>query len=261
MISHKLTLGILFVVIFLLQAQAEAGDPLDPGQMGESMSMPLSPELVQAAVKAGVITDSNSLNIPDSQQSSFSAGAKTESKQVNSIDNVNVTGIWSLDLRGEPDEQMRLNLVQSGGMIMGQGVLIRGNESVNNTVSGSVSGDKLRLIVMPVGVLDLYQLNLSLSSLSAGTYTAYMADGSSRSGEVTFSVSSNIFRQKSEDSEEATGAYAAGNAAGNAADSTTTTPVVISAPKGLKGRISSTETTSMSSNGGSMSSSSSMSSI
>ena len=55
----------------------------------------------------------------------------------------------------------------------------------------------MSLVVMPVGVSNLYKLNLSLSSLAAGTYTAYMADGSSWSGEVTFSVSSNIFKPTS----------------------------------------------------------------
>lgn len=255
---HKLPLGIMIMLFFLTQAQAEAGDPLDPGQLGESMSMPLSPELIQAAVRAGVITESNSLEGAARLQPSFSAGPRTESDQVNSMDNVNVTGIWSLDLSGQPDEQMRLRLVQSGGMIMGQGTLIRGDETVNATVSGSASADILSLIVMPVGELDLYRLNLSLSTLSAGTYTAYMADGSSRSGEVTFSVSSNIFQQPSADSRGASNAYANGF---EAADSTSSSPVMISAPEGLKGRISTQKTTSMSSNGGSMISSSSMSSI
>jgi len=241
----------MVIVVFLLQAQAEAGDPLDPSQMGESMSMPLSPELIQAATRAGVITESSSAEGPDRQQPSFSAGPKAESDAVNFIDNVNVTGMWSLDLGGQPGEQMKLHLVQSGGMIMGQGALIRGNETENATVSGSISGDMLSLIVMPVGVLDLYKLNLSLSTLSAGTYTAYMADGSSRSGAVTFSVSSNIFLQPPTDPKEASNALAAGNAA----DSNPSAPVIISAPQGLKGRISSKKTTSMASNGGYMSSS------
>ena len=249
--SYRLLLGMMVIAFFLLQAQAEAGDPLDPSQMGESMSMPLSPELIQAAVKAGVITESSSAEGPDRQQPSFSAGPKAESDAVNFIDNVNVTGMWSLDLGGQPGEQMKLHLVQSGGMIMGQGALIRGNETENATVSGSISGDMLSLIVMPVGVLDLYKLNLSLSTLSAGTYAVYMADGSSRSGAVTFSVSSNIFLQPPADSKEASNAFAAGNAA----DSNPSAPVIISAPQGLKGSISSKKTTSMTSNGGYMSSS------
>ncbi|MDD2754696.1 MAG: hypothetical protein PHS80_04110, partial [Methanothrix sp.] len=44
------------------------------------------------------------------------------------------------------------------------------------------------------GGADRYKFNLSLSSLAAGTYTACMADGSSRSGKVTFTVFANIFQ-------------------------------------------------------------------
>jgi len=82
-------------------------------------------------------------------------------------------------------------------MIMGQGVINTGNGTENATAGGSISGEKMSLIVMPAGVSNLYKLNLSLSTLAAGTYTAYMDDGSSRSGEVTFAVSSNIFKPAS----------------------------------------------------------------
>jgi hypothetical protein len=61
MIYHKLLLCITIIAFFLLQANAEAADPLDPSQMGESMDMPLSQELINAAMKAGVITESNPL--------------------------------------------------------------------------------------------------------------------------------------------------------------------------------------------------------
>jgi hypothetical protein len=80
---------------------------------------------------------------------------------------------------------------------MGRGVLRSGNGFENSTARGSISGTWMSLIVMPVEVLDLYKLNLSISSLTAGTYTVYMADGRSRSGEVTFKVSSNIFKPAS----------------------------------------------------------------
>ncbi len=55
----------------------------------------------------------------------------------------------------------------------------------------------MSLSVMPVGVSNLYKLNLSLSLLAAGIYTVYMAGGSSRSGKVAFAVSSNIFKPAS----------------------------------------------------------------
>ena len=111
----------------------------------------------------------------------------------NSIDNVNVTGAWSFDLKGCALEQMKLYLVQNEDVILGQGFINSGNGTENATASGSISGDKLNLTVMPAGVLNQYKLNLSLSNLSAGTYTACMADGSNWSGKVTFTVSSNIF--------------------------------------------------------------------
>ncbi len=81
-----------------------------------------------------------------------------------------------------------------------------------------------------------------------------MGDGSSRSGEVTFAVSSNIFKPASTVAKDGTGAY-------KTADSTAATPVQLSGAKGLSRSISSTTSTSMSSGGGSMSEESSSSSF
>jgi hypothetical protein len=197
MIYHKLLLCITIIAFFLLQANAEAADPLDPSQMGESMDMPLSQELINAAMKAGVITESNPLYKPDRKQPSLSVTPQPEADAVNSVENVNVTGTWSLNLNGTSPEQMKLYLFENKDVVMGHGAIIRGNGTENATASGSISGDKMSLTVMPMGVLDLYKLNLSLSTLAAGTYTAYMPDGSSRSSDVTFAVSSNIFKPAS----------------------------------------------------------------
>jgi hypothetical protein len=105
-----------------------------------------------------------------------------------------VTGAWSFDLMGKAPEKMKLYLIQNRDVILGQGVIIRGNETEKATASGSISGEKVSLNVMQEGASNLYKLNLSLSSLEAGTYTACMAGGSSRSGKVTFAVSANIFK-------------------------------------------------------------------
>ena len=197
MIYHKLLLSITVIASLLVQANAEPGDPLNPSQLGESMSMPLPQELIQDARNAGVITESNPLYRSDSQQPGFSVLPPPETDADNSLYNVNVTGAWSFDLKGKAPEQMKLYLIQNEDVIMGQGVIITGNGTENATASGSISGEMMSLIVMPVGVSNLYKLNLSLSTLAAGTYSAYMDDGSSRSGEVTFAVSSNIFKPAS----------------------------------------------------------------
>jgi hypothetical protein len=154
MIYYKLLLSITVIVFLLAQADAKPIDPLNPSQLGESMSMPLDQELIQ----------------------------------------VNVTGAWTFDLLGKAPEKMKLYLIQNKDVIAGRGVINRGNGTEKAAADGSISGEQMSLNVMPEGVSDLYRLNLSLSSLAAGTYTACMADGSSRSGKVTFAVSANIFK-------------------------------------------------------------------
>lgn len=154
MICNKLLISITIIAFFLAQTYAKPIiDPLDPSKLGESMSIPSSQEL----------------------------------------NHVNVTGAWSFDLMGKAPEKMKLYLIQNKEAIVGKGVIDRGNETKKATASGSISGEKMSLNVMPEGDSDLYRLNLSLSSLAAGTYTACMADGSSRSGKATFAVFANIF--------------------------------------------------------------------
>lgn len=156
MIYHRMLLSITFIAFFLAQSDAKPIDPLDPGQMGESMSM----------------------SMPSSQESV----------------SVNITGAWSFDLLGKPAEKMKLYLTQNEGSISGRGTIIRGKESKKATARGLISGDRMSLNVAPEGASDRYSLNLSLSSLSGGSYTACPADGSCRSGKATFTVFANIFQ-------------------------------------------------------------------
>jgi hypothetical protein len=229
MIYHKLLLSITFIAFFLAHADAQqsmlvdveslgfagdsAGDPLDPSQLGESMSMPLPQELIQDARKAGVITESNPLNKPDTEQRSFSVLPRPEADEDNSLHNVNITGAWSFNLKGKAPEQIKLYLIQDKDTVIGQGAINRRNGTEKATANGAISGEKMTLTVMSGEVSNLYKLNLSLSSLAAGTYTAYMADGSSRSGKVTFAVSSNIFKPASSVAEDGAGAYATSDSA------------------------------------------------
>lgn len=115
----------------------------------------------------------------------------------NPNEEVNVTGAWSIDLLSRPQEKMKLYLLQNNSTISGQGVIIAGDKTENVTANGLIIGAKMNLTVVPAGVPDLYKLNLSLSSLLGGEYTVHQADGGSRSGKFTFSVSSNIFKTAS----------------------------------------------------------------
>lgn len=210
MIHYRLFLCTTVIAYFLIQADAlppmlmndnslgsaggMAGDPLDPDQLGESMSNQMPPEFIQEAIKAGVITETNPLYKPDSERASKPAGAQSEAEADNSLNGVNVTGTWSFDLNGTVPEKMKLYLVQNKNMILGQGAVNSVNGTQKATASGSISGEKMALNVTTVGASNLYRLDLSLSALTSGTYTAYLADGDRRSGKVTFAVSSNIFR-------------------------------------------------------------------
>ncbi len=213
----KLLLCLTIIAYFLAQADAlpsmfvkvdslgfagSAGDPLDASQLGESMSMPLPQELIKEGRDSGMITKSNPLYKPESEQPGFSPGIEPEKSADSSQGNVNVTGTWSFDLEGKALEQMKLYLVQNKDVIKGQGIINRENQTENATANGSISEEKMYLNVIPVGVSDLYKLNLSLTSLDSGTYTAYTANGSSRSGVVLFAVSSNIFNPSNSDAEE-----------------------------------------------------------
>ena len=252
MIYRNVILTITVIAIFLIQADADPGDPLDPGQLGESMSTPLPQELIQDARNTGVITGSTPLYKSDSEQPGISVVTPTEAAADNSVGNVNANGTWSFDLIGKPPEKIELYLVQKKDEVTGEGVINRQNETEKATAIGSISGTKMSLTVIPLGVSDLYQLNLSLSSLSAGTYAAYMADGSSRSGQVTFAVSANIFKPAATAAKDGAGADANADIAA--------APIWSSGAQKPGSSISSTTSTSMSSGGGWMSDSSSSSS-
>ncbi len=124
----------------------------------------------------------------------FAEEMKKEIDADNSMDEVNVTGAWSIDLLGEPREKMKLYLVQNGSLIRGQGAIMEEDMTRTATASGLISGLGVNLTVLPEAVGDTYHLNLSLSSLAGGHYLVHQADGGSRSDRFTFAVSANIFR-------------------------------------------------------------------
>ena len=149
--------------------------------------------LLQADALAPTMMEDEGLGFLDD----FSDESGKEIAAANSMENVNVTGAWSIDLMGEPQEKMKLYLVDNDGVISGQGSITALDETIKATANGSAIGEKMNLTVVPAEVQDLYRLNLSLSSLKAGEYTVYQADGSNRSGKFTFSVSTNIFKPAS----------------------------------------------------------------
>ncbi len=61
---------ICLALLAILSAPAVYGDPLNPGMLGETMDMPLPPDLVMKAVRAGVITSASEVtgSLPSGSQ-------------------------------------------------------------------------------------------------------------------------------------------------------------------------------------------------
>lgn len=230
MMYPKLLLCITIVAYFIAQSQAlppmlvdsndldwvgeTPGDPLDPGFVGETMSMPLDPELIQKARAAGIIKDENPLYrapggsgatygygatylgtpIADTGFDEPGAGAMDAPAQTGAAKDVNVTGPWSLDLIALDQvlKHMDLSLAQNKNVVMGYGAVISSNDTQRVTASGSTSGGRLSLTVVPVDGRYLYKLDLSFDLHTAGTYTAYSADGSVLTGDIAGTAPTGI---------------------------------------------------------------------
>ncbi|MGV8126352.1 MAG: hypothetical protein ACP5PV_03960, partial [Methanothrix sp.] len=92
----------------------------------------------------------------------FSEQMQNDIHADNSMQDVNVTGAWFIELLGEPQEKMKLYLFQNGSLISGQGKIIEGEKAHEATARGSISGLQMNLNVLPEGAADSYNLNLSL---------------------------------------------------------------------------------------------------
>lgn len=123
--------------------------------------------------------------------------------------NVNVTGPWSLDLIAL-DQIMRhldIALVQNKDAIIGYGVMAEGNDTQRVIASGSQTGGRLSLNVMPIGSMDLYKLDLSFDLHTTGTYAAYSASGATWSGDIAGTAPLGVLISESKAIDEEVEAY------------------------------------------------------
>lgn len=235
---HKILLCITVVAFLTAQAQAKPamlvdsygvesfddsmGDPLDPSILGESMNMPLPLWMINAAINAGIVKDSEALYAYDDGLGGYAGSSnkvstykdsgtapKPTSSAMNqpaqSVQNVNVTGPWSLNLKGQTEGHLDLALVQNKEAVLGHGTLVGPNGTQRVAASGSLIDGRLELTAMLVDSLDLYKLNLSFDPNTAGTYTAYSVGGANWSGYVSGSAPLGISSPVPMDSETKTG--------------------------------------------------------
>ena len=96
---------------------------------------------------------------------------------------LNLTGTISLDLADFASRNLNLNLIQNSGVVLGQGSLVSGNETLPVTASGSLNGNTLDLFVTPTAGLETLRMLLSINGNSvSGSYNVYLTGSQTWSG-------------------------------------------------------------------------------
>jgi len=215
---------LISLAIFAISMNAVHGmDILSPAQLGEPMNMPLSQDLLQKSIKAGVIdSDTQVAGSSPSGSSGFNLGTPMTSNAIGDSDsqptsgekmlNANANGALSLILQDKAINYLNLELHQSGASILGQGKLIAGNSVQNVKASGLVENGKLSLTIAPDESSDVYTLELQPEGNALkGSYRVNSADKAPLSG-TAIGIFFNEVRQQSpqilppESSDIATGA-------------------------------------------------------
>jgi hypothetical protein len=96
---------------------------------------------------------------------------------------LNITGTISLNLADFASRNLNLNLIQNSGVVLGQGSLVSGNETLPVTASGSLNGNTLDLFVTPTAELETLRMLLSINGNSvSGSYNVYLTGSRTWSG-------------------------------------------------------------------------------
>ena len=106
---------------------------------------------------------------------------RATSKVTPSITTSNAAGSWHLEL----SDGMAIDLVlhQSGTVIFGQGSVTSATTSQWATSNGVISGNNIRLAVVPASGTALYVVSLDIARPSlGGSFTRVKADGQTKSG-------------------------------------------------------------------------------
>ncbi len=102
---------------------------------------------------------------------------------------LNLTGSWSVDLKGSEIRHLDLQVFQEGDLIAGSGQMLVGGDNKAVTAAGSVAGDRLTIFVSSVDKPEVFRLELSASGTAlAGQFDSLSSDFIRDSGTVTGSM-------------------------------------------------------------------------
>lgn len=279
---------IYLAALACLISPAVSGDPLNPGMLGETMDMPLPPDLVQKAVKAGVIksasqvtgplpSGSQPMNLGTPTVDSFSASQAEAGTYVTgtagpissgatapqSADGEpNLSGTLSLVLQDTATKYLTLILQQNGNDILGQGNLTADGTLEGVMATGLISGGVVNLTVAPVGRPDLYRLDLlPEGNILKGSYTIQSTGDETTSGTAAGVMPNAAVNVGSAPLNPVNPVVPVGGAGASSGVPARAGPVQLGQPGSTGSSYSSSKSISMSTTaGGSMSSSTSVSS-
>ena len=101
----------------------------------------------------------------------------------------NLTGSWSVDLKGQQIRHLDLQILQESDLIMGYGQMTADGSSQSVAAAGSVVGDRPTVFISLLDRPEVFRLKLSSSGTAlAGEYDTLSAAGDRESGTVTGSM-------------------------------------------------------------------------
>jgi hypothetical protein len=102
---------------------------------------------------------------------------------------LNLTGSWSVDLKGSEIRHLDLQMFQESDLIMGSGLMLAGGANKPVTVAGSVAGDRPTIFVSTIDKPEVFRLELSASGTAlAGQFESLSSVFIRESGTVTGSM-------------------------------------------------------------------------
>jgi hypothetical protein len=244
-------------------------DILSPSQLGESMEMPLSQDLLNKGISAGIIKSSSQDAEPSPSGNSgvdlgmpatASNPLEDSGAQSTSGKELNVSGALSLILQDKAVNYLNLELQQIDASVLGRGNLISGNSVQNATASGLVKDGKLSLTIAPDKSSELYSLELQPEGNALkGSYIVHSTDGATFSGTAMGILSNGAVKpQSSQDLPPKSSAISADLTKPLSSTTAGTKPLPLGQGSRIGSTFSSSKSISMStSSGGSMVSSSS----
>lgn len=268
---------ICLAVLTCLITQAASGDPLNPGMLGETMDMPLPPDLVAKAVKAGVIKSSSEVtgSLPSAGQpmslGTPTAGYNYAAEAGNGISaagtagpidtgpassqpsssEMDIGGTLSLVLRDSVTRYLNLALQQSGNAISGQGNITAGGSPEAVIAEGLVDGGSVNLTVASLEGSDIYRLDLlAEDNILKGSYAMQSEGDVTTTGEavgIMPNAGAGAVGPASQPSNEGLSVGGTGASSGVSAQAG---PVALGSQGGSGRSFSSSKSISMSASGG-----------